>query len=237
MVKKVLDGEFKNTSFVIVNPQGTKPLTNTGRSPRMAMTKGQSGTRGNGGRTDGIISEMNQIARQFRPNADLSSAELQDFHSLRQALNCASAEQRLLVFVNSPKQDRDAVEQKLKSVFSDEDIVGKFHLNFADEKADRNWRQVIKGATDKPSIMVVRSSQFGLDGDVLDQLSLDADAPAIKSSLLAANTNFANVEKRKKHEEHVQEGLRQGIVFENEIPRRGSDSPEKKKRGSGGRSR
>lgn len=237
MVKKVLDGEFKNTSFVIVNPQGTKPLTNTGRSPRGAITKSQSGTRANGGRTNGIISQMNQIAMQFRPNANLSSAELQDFHSLRQALNCASAEQRLLVFVNSPKQDRDAVEQKLKSVFSDEDIVGKFHLNFADEEADEYWLRVIKGARDKPSIMVVRSSQFGLDGDVLDQLSLDADAPAIKRSLLAANTNFANVEKRKNHAKHVEEGLRQGISFENEIPRHGSDGPEKKKGGAGRRSR
>lgn len=63
----------------------------------------------------------------------------------------------------------------------------------------------------EPSIMVVRSSKFGLDGHTLDQLPLDADGQAIKSSLLVANTKFANVEERKHYEKHVQEGVRQRL--------------------------
>jgi len=227
LVKKVLHGELANTAFVILDPQGKQTLTKSGRSPRMAMVKDVRQTKGR--RNELIIAQMNEIGKRFEPHTKPSTAELQDFHSLRQALNCASAEQRLLVFVNSSNKKRPAVEQKLKSVFGDKNIIGKFHLNFFDEKSDKNWTDVIEGAKDKPSIVVVRANQFGLKGDSLDQLALDASTQDIKKSLLAANSHFAKTEKRKHYEEHVRAGKRQRVFFENEIPKRGSGSREKKR--------
>ena len=222
LVRKVLNGNYANTSFAIFNPQGTRMLTRGGRSPSMAMSADRGRTDPSGRENAELIGKLNQISRQYRQTADTKTAELQDFNSLRQALNCASADQRLLIFVNCPKQQRDVVESKLKSIFSDKEIVGKFHLNFFNEKTDSEWARVIEGAKNKPSIVVVRSGQFGLEGRALKQLALDAADAKIKEALLEANEYFAKVEKRKNYEEHVQAGRRQRVYFENEISRKGT---------------
>ena len=187
------------------------------------MIRGRSRTDTSGAQNGQIVAQMNQIARQYRPTGNLSGAVLQDFNSLRQALNCASADQRLLVFVNVPHSDRADVEQIIQAVFADKDVIGKFHLDFTDYPTDRGWTKVIHGAEAKPSIMVIRPSQFGLDGRVGAQLALSANLETIRSSLLKSNEYFAKVEKRKDYEEHVQAGKRQRIFFENEISRRGSE--------------
>lgn len=214
MVRQLLKGKFENTSFVIFNPQGTRQLTRAARGPAQAMGRGPA----NQAKDDEVIKQMNRIAGQYRSTGKAAETKLQDFNSLRQALNVASADQRLLVFVNSPDKYRKDVEKKLKSVFADEEVMGKFHLNFADEKTDKGWTKVINGAKDKPSIMIVRSSQFGLDGSSVKQLSLSDSEKEIKSALLKANATFAKVEERKDYQSHVRAGKRQRVYFENEIP-------------------
>ena len=237
LVKKVLNGKYANTSFVILNPQGTERLTRSGRSPSMAMSNDRGKTDRTGRENPEIIGKMQQIASQFKPRRNSSDAELQDFHSLRQALNCASADQRLLVFVNAPEKDRTQVEQNLKSVFTDDEVIGKFHLDFADADTDQDWTTLIHRVTNKPGIVVVRSGQFGVEGRALDQLSLDEDPDTIIRALLDANEQFAKVEKRKNYEQHVQEGRREGIYFENEISRRNSEDSDGNRRRKGKRRR
>ena len=232
LVKKVLNGRLANTAFVIFNPSGTKTLTRSGRGPQMAMAGSRTDTSGK--QNTSILASMNRIAKQFKSKS--SSAELQDFHSLRQALNCASADQRLLVVVNGAKSELATTKKTLKSVFADEEVIGKYHLNFLDPKTDRNWTKVLNGEKKEPGIMVVRSSQFGLEGQVIEQLKLDAGKETIVAALSKANTQFAKQEVRKNYEQHVQAGRRKGIEFENEISRegaadyRGNRSPTRGKR-------
>lgn len=222
LVKQV-NGRLANTAFAIFNPQGTRMLTRGSRSPSMSLSGNRGKTDTTGNENPEIISKMKQISRQYTARGELSDAELQDFHSLRQALNCSAADQRLLVFVNVRSRDRNEIETKLQSVFADSEIIGKFHLDFANEDVDRTWTQVISGAKNQPGIVVIRSGKFGIEGQALDQLDLDADAATITDSLLAANEKFAKVEDRKDYESHVREGRRQRINFENEIPRQGTD--------------
>lgn len=230
MVRKLLRGKFANTAFAVFNPTGTKQLSRAGRSPDQGL-----GNRGDSG-DKAIILQMNRIANQFKPSGDSNQALLQDFNSLRQALNVASADQRLLVYVNAAKNKEDA-EKKLRPVIADAEIVGKFHVDFADAKSDKGWTKVINGAKDEPSILIVYASQFGLDGKAVAQLSLESSPDEIKAALTSANEKFAKVEKRKDYATHVQAGRRQGVYFKNEIPygedRDGDGTADKKSRGKG----
>lgn len=216
MVRELLGGRFANTAFVLFNPSGTRMLSKTGRSPNQGLSSSRGP--GRGASDSDVVSEMDRIARRYEPKGNLESAELQDFHSLKQSLNVASADQRLLVLVNAPKSDHGNLAEKLKPVFADSETIGKFHLDFLGEKTDKNWTAAVKGSKTKPGIMIVQSSQFGLDGKVVDQLELNESVDEIKKALLNANKKFAKVEKRKDYSAHVREGRRQGIKFESEIP-------------------
>ncbi len=227
LVKRI-NGRLANTAFAILSPDGQEMLTPGGRSPSRALSDNGGKTDTTGSENEELIDKMVRIVDRYEPQASDSASELQDFHSLRQALNCASADQRLLVFVNAP-YDSESVQQKLKTVFADEQVLGKFHLNFADPAVDAEWASVVEGAKDSPSIFVIQSGKFGIDGKVLEQVAIDSETDAIKATLLKANEQFATVEKRKDYESHVREGRRKRIHFENEIPLQGTD-------GNGGRS-
>ena len=90
-------------------------------------------------------------------------------------------------------------------------------MDFLDDE-DTDWHKTIKSVEKEPGIMVIRSGKFGVDGTAVDRLKLDSSADEIRQSLLAANKQFASVEKRKSYSAHVQQGRRKGIYFENEIP-------------------
>ena len=235
-VRALLNGRYANTAFCLFDPQGERRLTRSGRGPSAAFSK--RGRDGEAVDPAVVARQMDQIAAQFNPNRDRTGVVLQDFNSFRQALNVASADQRLLVCVNVRDEHRQQVESNLQEVFGDEDVGGKFHLDFLDQDVDKGWSETIKGKTNEPGILIVRSGEFGLDGIVMALLSHTDDASKIKSALLAANDNFANQESRKQYAQHVQSGKRQGVYFENEISREGtSDQPRQNRNRRGRRGR
>lgn len=233
-VRALLNGRYANTAFCIFDPQGNQRLTRSGRGPSSAL-----GTRGRKSEPVDdrfIIRQMHQIAANFSPKSDQGDAVLQDFHSFRQALNVASADQRLLVVVNRKGKDDHEVETNLKQVFGDRDITGKFHLDILDAKTDKAWSRSIKGQTSSAGIFIIRSGTFGQDGLVVDRVALSASSDDIKSAMVNANEKFAKTESRKKYAQHVQSGKRSGIHYVNEISREGtSDGPNAQRRRGRGR--
>ena len=214
-VRELLNGRFANTAFCVFDPQGERRLTRSGRSP----DHGLGSRRDKGDDSDDLVIEnMNRIAAKYQAKGKADETLLQDFLTFRQALNVASADQRLLLFANVEEKSRSKVEATLKRVFVDSEIVGKFHLNFADPKVDGDWGKAIKGANKKPGLIIIRSGEYGIDGTVIEQLPVDADEEKIKSALLVANQKFAIVEGRKDYASHVKQGRRRRIYFENEIP-------------------
>ena len=214
-VRELLNGRFANTAFCVFDPQGERQLSRSGRSPSQGLAK----RRGVEGASDeAVIENMNRIAAQFPPKGKAVDAVLQDFLTFRQALNVASADQRLLLFVNVKPDSRSSVDASLKKVFADLEIIGKFHLNFADPSVDQDWGKEIKDANEKPGLVIIRAGEYGIDGSVIMQLPVDSSAKNIKSALLAANQKFAKAEDRKEYATHVRQGRRKGIYFENEIP-------------------
>ena len=219
MVRSFLNGRFENTAFCLLAPDGKTRLSGTGRSPSQGLRQG----RGNRGparsRGDGdVVAAMRTAAKEFRRRRSGDGAVVQDFHSFRQGLNVAAGDQRLLIFVVAAEDDRERLRTDLRSVMSDQDVIGKFHTDFADEEPDAKWRDAVKGERGKTGIFVIRADAFGQKGDVVQQLPVEAKSEDLRKALLEANTSFAKTEKRKIYSDHVAAGRRARIYFENGMP-------------------
>lgn len=208
MIRSYLDGRMENTAFCLLAPDGKTRLSGSGRSPEQVLER-----RGGGD----VKETMRGVAAKYAVKKDSSGAVVQDFHSFKQSLNVASADQRLLVFVVASEADRGAVRDRLGAVANDADVVGRFHFDFADA-GDKDWAAKLAGDKERVGIFVVRSGEFGMDGEVIAKLPLDAKASEVKMVLLDSNKKFAGVEKRKVYSEHVKKGRRAGVKFENEMP-------------------
>ena len=209
MVRSLLGGRFANTAFCIFDHQGKQRLSRSGRSPGSLV-----GRQSEGG-DESIIKELNRISSRYQSSGESGPALLQDFDTFRQALNVASADQRLLVVVTS---DNEATRQTLRKALSNDENVGIFHVDIVDGKPDDNWAKAIEGERREPGILIVRSGQFGLQGNVMRHLPESASLEEIRDALRESNQEFASTEKRKDYDDHVAAGLRKGIFFENEIP-------------------
>jgi len=208
-VRSLLGGRFANTAFCIFDPQGEERLSGSGRSPSVLAG------RRDGGDPASIIRVMNRIASEYREEVQPGPALLQDFDTFRQALNVASADQRLLLVVTSGDAD---TQQNLRTALSHRDMLGRFHTDSVGPDSDPGWEDALEGEANGPGILIVRAGQFGLEGEVMRQLPDGASADEIKEALAACNALFASLEERKVYEAHVAEGRRLGINFENEIP-------------------
>jgi hypothetical protein len=178
--------------------------------------------------------QMNQYAFWYPATADLKDAIVQDFHSFRQALNVASADQRVLVLVNAPPEREQELRESLRSVANDERIIGRFHFDF---DQGETWRKNIEGTKDEPGIILINPGEFGMSGKVIGQLPLDADATEIITALTEANTQFAATTKKKVYSEHVAKGQSAGVYFEGAVPYgedRDGDGQIDRGRGRGG---
>lgn len=158
---------------------------------------------------------MEQVAIQFPAKVDSSEAIVQDFHTFRQALNVASADQRVLVLVHAPKEQEKSLRESLRQVTNDERIVGRFHFDF---DPGEQWSKTIENAKPEPGIMIIRPGEFGLKGTMMSRLPLDADPAEVTKALLKANQQFAKSTEKKVYSDHVAKGRAQGIYFEGAVP-------------------
>ncbi|MCH2203135.1 MAG: hypothetical protein MK102_14280 [Fuerstiella sp.] len=98
-VRTFLDGRFENSAFCLLAPNGQDWLSRGGRGPEMVLGYNSA------------ANELAAVAAGYPAKADLKRAMVPDFHSVRQALNVASADQRVLVLTNgSTEQLRPLIE-------------------------------------------------------------------------------------------------------------------------------
>lgn len=216
LVRNVLNGRYANTSFCIFDPTGERRLSNSGRSPSSLTRRGRGGDAA-------VIAAMQRIANRANPKKDAGPALLPDANTFRQALNVASADQRLLLVVTTEdEKQREVLATNLRKVLAAEDLVGKFHVDQIEDQADSEgeskWREAL-GVKGKPQdLLIVRPGEFGLKGEVMQGLDAKASVTTIKKAVVDCNETFAASEKRKSHGKHVSKGLRNNVQFENEIP-------------------
>ena len=210
-IRTLLNGTMQNTAFVIYAPDGETKLTRTSRSPQQSLGAGR-------GANDNskLIKSMEEIAGRYKVKTSLDQAVLQDFDSFTQSLNVAAADQRLLVFTVTPNSEKSAIQKTLQKVANDPKVSGRFHFDTAG-KSDLKWADALTNEKQKAGVFIIQSGEFGLDGTVLKELPLNVSEADLKRSLLAANQQFSQQEKRKDYGDHVQQGKREGINFENNI--------------------
>ncbi len=189
--------------FCVLKPNGQDWLTRASRGPEMVLGRRSS------------VQQMQQLAMQYPAKADLTEAVVQDFHSFRQALNVASADQRVLVLVHAPADRESTLRKSLRAVANDQNIIGRFHFDF---DQDGTWKKQIDGASEEQGIVLINPGEFGMTGKVMKLLPLETKTGDIITALVQANAQFAATTKKKVYSDHVAKGRAQGIYFEGAVP-------------------
>lgn len=202
-VRTFLDGRFENSAFCLLEPNGEDWLSRAGRGPEMVLGRRSAPDR------------MAEVAALYPPTVDVKQAIVPDFHSVRQAMNVASADQRVLVLVHGSNESTQPLRESLRAVVSDERIIGRFHFDF--DSGDE-WKKSISRLKGNSGIALIRSGEFGLEGSVMHQLPLEADNSSVITALVAANKEFARTTAKKVYSDHVSKGRREGIYFEGAVP-------------------
>ena len=202
-VRNFLNGRFENSVFCVLTPDGREWVTSADRGPQMVL-----------GHRDPVGS-MERILLEFSAKEDSSNAVVQDFHSFRQALNVAAADQRVLMLVNAPAEKEKELRESLRAVANDERIVGRFHIDF--DQGD-DWKKSIDGTKPEHGIVLINPGEFGQSGKVMKQVSLDASADELVAALTTANGKFASSTEKKVYSEHVAKGRAKGVYFESAVP-------------------
>ncbi|MDP0492461.1 MAG: hypothetical protein Q7Q71_15550 [Verrucomicrobiota bacterium JB023] len=213
LVRRFLDGRFANTAFCLLSPDGEEKLSRSGRSPSVLL-RSRWRTSEDQPTLDATVEEMQTVARKFKKRGEDREQILQDFHSFRQALNVASGDQRLLIAVSERSEETDA---RLKEVLNGKECLGRFHLDFLTAK-DEEWMKRIEGKQSDAGIFIIRADRFGQKGSVMKRLKLDTSANRLRETLVECNRDFAGSEERKIYGDHVREGRRMSISFENAMP-------------------
>ena len=198
VVRSFLNGRFANTAFCVLAPDGKKHLTRSGRSPRQVGLD---------------IEEIVALAKNYRPKGDVSDSRLPDYNSFKLALNVASADQKVLVLVAGDSTEVANAEKRLRPIAWANDIIGRFEY---DLETDINaWGKPLskKGSHDN-GIFLIKPDEFGLDGEVLARLPLDAPQADIATAMKRANSTYVETTNKKIYSEHVSEGRRSGKSIE-----------------------
>ena len=184
-------------------PDGQEWLTRASRGPEQVLGR------------SGATEALHRYALMYPAKADPKDALVQDFHSFRQALNVASADQRVLVVINAPAEQEAKLRQSLRAVANDKSVIGRFHFDF---EQDGGWKANVTGTSEQPGIVLIHPGEFGITGKVLKQLPLNAPNEQIIAIMRQANTQFAATTEKKVYSQHVAKGNREGIYFEGAVP-------------------
>ncbi|MEM9015899.1 MAG: hypothetical protein AAGC68_02710 [Verrucomicrobiota bacterium] len=211
-VREVLDGVLANSAFIVFDIDGETPISGNGRMPIEGLTGRKQGT------MERAIECLQEISDAYLQTGHPDEAVLQDFHTFRQALNVASADQRLLLFVVASPDEIHALGPTLRPLMVDPEVIGRFHLDLGSGETDRSWEKAVEGSRSETGFFLIRSGAYGIKGEVMAHLPLSASKAELKSAMLQGNEVFAKSEQRKAYAPHVASGLEAGIYFEQLVP-------------------
>ena len=206
LIRKYLNGRFENTAFVLLSPD-CKPITRKGsRSPLMTF-----------GSVQATVDSMNIYSLEYERKNKKQNPNPQDFESIKTSLNVASADQRPLIVISSPKNSRRTIYEKIRNVFSHKDLIGRFHFDFEDP--DGNWSSFISGISSTSNgLFIIFPDEFGQKGKVLKRLPIEIKTFDLIEELKSANLDFTRVTPVKNYSAHIKKGRALNIFFEPEIP-------------------
>ncbi|MEM1297614.1 MAG: hypothetical protein AAGH89_19760, partial [Verrucomicrobiota bacterium] len=181
-------------------------MSRSGRGPEQVL----------GRDVNGIIRQLDSIAASYRPRGESKDDVVQDFHSFRQALNVASADQRVLLLVAGSEAELAKQRESLKPVANDDSVIGRFHI---DLDSSRKWKEPLgeKSASDS-GFFLIHPGEFGLKGEVIEQLPLETSSEELLAALDNARKAYASGTEKKIYSTHVSKGRQEGVYFEGAVP-------------------
>lgn len=198
---------LENTVFAILDPWG-KVIVRGGRGPGMLFRDSQD-----------MASTLEEIARYYNKsknqnqNKDNVRHDLPAIESLHLAVNVAACEGRPLAIVIARTEDEQGLlAEKLAGLAWSDDLIGK--LIYA--KSDGTDLRKVKGASLKSGYIIAAPGTFGVDAEVLAQISSSASLTEIKQAAKSAIQSFHP--RSLGHHNHVFEGRQRGIEWKSTIP-------------------
>lgn len=194
-----------------MSPEGVELTRKGSRSPLMTFRS-----------VKGATNAMDLYLIDYEPRGESSNPVPQDFDSLRQAINIASADQRPLVLISTKEANTKNAKELIGSIAFDEDIVGRFHFDFASNPSE--WDKKLVDANGKTitflkeGIHILYADEFGLKAKLVKTLSPKIKPQNLKNVLISANKHFAKVTPVKNYNDHVRKGKALGIVFDMAMP-------------------
>ena len=201
IVRSHLGGRFENTAFCVLAPDGEKRLTRSGRGPNHVTRN---------------FEDFMALTEDYSPKGVLTDSRVPDYNSFALALNVSSADQQVLVVIAGPEGDIKDAGKRLRALAWGEEMVGRFQYDF--ETDLKSLEKPLSLTQTKPGIYIIKPDTFGLDGEVMAFLPLEAKLPALKTAMLHSNKQFARTTKKKIYSSHVADGRREGKRIEMAMP-------------------
>lgn len=210
---KTRSGELENSSFAILDSDGKRKLTTSGRGPRRLYAD-----------ADALANDLTRLARPFAAKAVPSSLPV--VANVRLAIDIAAADNRPLAILVGEGPTREALLGKVAPLAWDKDFIGRFAFVLAD--SDKDLVRV-SGAKPKAGLLVVEPDQFGLAGKVLAQASAEATPAEIRAALRKGVESFAR--KPVADRSHIRQGREANIFWNTPIPVTDPEEARARRRG------
>lgn len=223
IVRSHLGGRFENTAFCVIAPDGKERLTRSGRGPQHISRD---------------FDDIAAIADRYKSRGDILNSHIPDFNSFALALNVSSADQKILLLIAGDEDEIVAAGKRIRSVVWNKNVMGRFNYDF--ESDSSSWTGPLSSKSKGSGFHLIRPGEFGLEGQIVMSLSLNASNSNLLKAMVVANRDYAKSTKKKIYSSHVVEGRRQGKRIEMAVPfgeDRDGDGKIDHRAGSGNRKR
>ncbi len=178
------------------------------------------------------------IADRYKSRGDILDSHIPDFNSFALALNVSSADQKILLLIAGDEDEIAAASKRIRSVVWNKNVMGRFNYDF--ESDGSSWTGPLSSKSIGSGFHLIRPGEFGLEGQIVKSLPLNASNSNLLQAMVVANRDYAKSTKKKVYSSHVVEGRRQGKRIEMAMPfgeDRDGDGKIDHRAGSGNRRR
>lgn len=201
IVRSHLGGRFENTAFCVIAPDGKERLTRSGRGPQHIYRD---------------FNDIAAIADRYKSRGDILDSRIPDFNSFALALNVSSADQKILLLIAGDEDEIAAAGKRIRSVVWNKNVMGRFNYDF--ESDGSSWTDPLSSKSKGSGFYLIRPGEFGLEGQIVKSLPLNASNSHLLQAMVVANRDYAKSTKKKVYSSHVVEGRRQGKRIEMAMP-------------------
>ena len=195
-------GRLENTVFTILDAEGEKQLTRSGRSPKWVSED-----------ADEFAALLNELAEEHvRPTkAKARQRSLPTIKGLKLAMNVAACDSMPLVLaVGRDEKATKKLSDRLAPLAWSDELIGRFRwvsLAGTEELSE------VKGLPAEPGLYVVQTDAYGITCELLSQAKPTAKEKALSEALRAGLQAFDPPRTRRRGM-HVREGERKGYSWE-----------------------